>query len=66
MWQRLIAEWPDLAKSGFSLGDATIREVAEYFAQSGSEVVILTGDAGLKAYQPEKPVPIPRRRRKEQ
>ncbi len=59
----LAATWPELAKSGMSIGDATIKDVAEYYARAGFAVEILTGDAGLKAYQPVAPAPIPRRRR---
>lgn len=56
--------WPDLAAQRLSLGDATIKDVAEYYAQMGYEVEILTGDRGLKAYQPAVPTEIPRRRRR--
>ena len=50
--------------SGQSLGDASIVDVANYYFEMGFDVEILTGDKGLKAYQPttiEKLVP--RRRR---
>ena len=68
LWQaenlRVLAEtWPQLATGGTSIGDATIKDVAEYYAKAGYFVEILTGDAGLKAYQPAQPVAIPRRRR---
>lgn len=68
LWQaenlRALAEtWPQLATGGTSIGDATIKDVAEYYAKAGYFVEILTGDAGLKAYQPSQPVAIPRRRR---
>lgn len=53
--------WPDLAMSGISIGDATIKQVAEYYAKAGMNVEILTGDQGLKAYQPSVPAPRPRR-----
>jgi hypothetical protein len=59
---RLIASWPDQAASGLSLGDATIRDVADFYARSGAQVEILTGDRGLKSYEPAAPVPRPRRR----
>lgn len=60
LWQadnlRLLADnWPQLAASGLSIGDATIKDVAEYYARDGYLVEILTGDAGLKAYQPSQP-----------
>lgn len=60
---RLADAWPELAKQGLGIGDATIKDVAEYYAKAGYEVEILTGDEGLKAYQPAKPPPVPRRRK---
>ncbi len=52
----------DLALQKLSLGDTTIKDVAEHYAQMGNDVEILTGDQGLKAYEPVKPVQVPRRR----
>lgn len=68
LWQsgnlRLLADsWPELARGGMSIGDATIKDVAAFYAKAGYFVEILTGDAGLKAYEPAKPAVIPRRRR---
>jgi hypothetical protein len=68
LWQsenlrNLADTWPALAAGGTSIGDHTIKDVAEYYAGAGFHVEILTGDAGLKAYEPAKPVSIPRRRR---
>lgn len=68
LWQSdnlrtLAATWPKLANGGTSIGDHTIKDVAEYYAKAGYFVEILTGDAGLKAYEPARPVAIPRRRR---
>ena len=60
--RQLAATWPALAAGNTSIGDATIKDVAEYYAKGGFKVEILTGDAGLKAYQPISPPPIPRRR----
>ncbi|AFZ23892.1 hypothetical protein Cylst_1614 [Cylindrospermum stagnale PCC 7417] len=60
--KELALEWPTLASRNISIGDATIKSVAEYYAESGFEVEILTGDEGLKAYQPVTSPPIPRRR----
>jgi hypothetical protein len=60
--KELADSWPDLAAQKLSLGDATIKNVAEYYAQLGYAVEILTGDQGLKAYEPVTPVAIPRRR----
>ena len=62
--KKLAAEWPNLANQKISIGDATIKTVAEYYAKMGFQVEILTGDGGLKAYEPSTPPPIPRRRRK--
>lgn len=58
----LAINWPNLAKSGMSIGDATIKDVAEYYAKAGYSVEIITGDAGLKAYEPASRVQVPRRR----
>lgn len=68
LWQsenlRILAgSWPNLAQGGMSIGDATIKDVAAFYAKAGYFVEILTGDAGLKAYEPTKPAAIPRRRR---
>jgi len=59
---RLADTWPPLADQKVSLGDATIKDVAEYYAQMSFEVEILTGDQGLKAYEPTSPSLKPRRR----
>ena len=59
-----IAEtWPDLATQRLSLGDATIKDVAEYYARAGWEVELFTGDMGLKSYEPTSPIVKPRRRK---
>jgi hypothetical protein len=67
LWEReglldLADNWPALAVGGFSIGDATIKYVAEHYATAGMHVEILTGDTGLKAYQPTTPAAVPRRR----
>lgn len=67
LWQeenliKLASEWPALAATKLSIGDATIKNVAEFYTKSGFEVEILTGDRGLKAYE-AKVVNVPRRRR---
>ena len=67
LWERAnlleLAEiWPDLAAGGMTIGDVTIKHVAEYYASAGMVVEILTGDQGLKAYEPIRPVAVPRRR----
>jgi len=46
--------WPELAQGQrLSLGDATIKDVAEYYAQMGWQIEILTGDKGLKHMNPQ-------------
>ncbi len=63
--KEMAASWPALAEGQrLSLGDATIKDVAEYYAQIGCEIEILTGDQGLKAYEPSAPAAIPRRRQR--
>ena len=42
--KRLADTWPELALRKISLGDAEIKDVAEYYAQMSSSVKILTGD----------------------
>ena len=68
LWKRenlkvLAQRWKESVISGQSLGDASIVEVAEYYAQMGYLVEIYTGDDGLKAYEPTFNIPIPRRRK---
>lgn len=57
----LVDRWKDTAAGGQSLGDASIVDVANYYADMSFEVEIFTGDEGLKAYEPvhheEKPTP---------
>lgn len=60
--KKLANEWPALAAAKLSIGDMTIKDVAEFYTKSGFKVEILTGDGGLKAYEP-KAIKIPRRRR---
>lgn len=61
--KRLAQEWPRKAAGKLSIGDATIIEVARLYADIGYHVEILTGDQGLKYYEPETPLEIPRRRK---
>ncbi len=58
----LATEWPKLANAKMSLGDATIKYVADYYAEAGFDVKILTSDEGLRAYEPKRPEKQPRRR----
>ncbi len=61
--KKLAEEWPPLADQKLSIGDATIKNVADYYARMGCAVTLLTGDQQLAAYQPAPPPMIPRRRR---
>ena len=58
-----LDRWRETAIGGQSLGDALIVDVAKYYEAYAAEVVILTGDEGLKAYEPSPKRMIPRRRR---
>ena len=60
----LIDKWPEYAKAKLSIGDMTIKTVAEYYAAGYNIVSILTGDEGLKAHEPAADLPVPRRRQK--
>lgn len=61
---KVLAErWKESVISGQSLGDASIVDVANYYASAEFEVEIFTGDEGLKAYEPSMPKVKPRRRR---
>jgi len=59
---KLADEWPKVAESKFSIGDWSIRHVADYYSQAGCEVRILTSDGMLKSYEPKRPVRAPRKR----
>ena len=60
--EQLADQWPELANQKISLGDATIKDVAQYYADSGFSVEIFTGDSDLKAHEPVAKK-VPRRRR---
>lgn len=62
--KRLANEWPVLASQKLTIEDASIKIVAEFYARAGYIVEILTGDSGLKAYQPAITTPVPRRRKR--
>ncbi|KGP76497.1 hypothetical protein JT05_04450 [Desulfosporosinus sp. Tol-M] len=69
--KKLIAVWPEYVKSqkkrNLSMGDLMIKSVADFYAEIGSQVVILTGDRGLKIHKDVdiKVVKAPRRRNNE-
>jgi hypothetical protein len=60
--KKLAEEWPHLAARKLSIGDATIKDVADYYSKMNYRVVLLTGDRQLAAYQPPAPRFTPRRR----
>ncbi|MEB3189202.1 MAG: hypothetical protein VKL42_02530 [Snowella sp.] len=62
--KQLAEEWLKNVTQKLSLGDVTIKAIAEYYAKIGCQVEILTGDQGLKSYQPTSPQLIPRRRQR--
>lgn len=62
--EQLAKDWPEMANRGMSMGDVTIRNVAEYYAQMNFVVEILTADHDLKAYEPTRISPTPRRRQR--
>ncbi len=69
LWDRdalrgLAETWPEQAKSGVQMGDLTIRRIADYYQQAGQHCEILSGDAGVKAYESAKPTLVPRRRQR--
>ncbi|MCX6884361.1 MAG: hypothetical protein NTX27_04895 [Verrucomicrobia bacterium] len=59
----LAAQWPNLAATRLSIGDATISQVADYYAKMGYKVEIYTGDGGLKEHHLATSPPKPRRRK---
>jgi len=61
--KRLASDWPNLAAQKLSIGDATISQVADYYATMGFEVEIYTGDKGLSKYHLAQ-MPVKPRRRK--
>lgn len=61
--RKLAQAWPNLAAQKLSIGDATIAQVADRYAQMGFHVEIYTGDQGLKEHHLVVPPPQPRRRR---
>lgn len=63
--KQLADEWPKLAAEELSIGDTTIKNVADYYNEAGAwDVEILTGDSGLKSYEPHSQNEHPRRRKK--
>lgn len=59
---KLANEFPQFAVQKLSIGDVTIKNVADYYATLGCAVEILTGDHGLRAHNPLVIRRVPRRR----
>ncbi|NGZ05459.1 MAG: hypothetical protein G8237_03810 [Magnetococcales bacterium] len=62
---KLADSWPALTEGNrcHSMGDATIKTVAEHYASMGFPVDIVTADFGLKQFQPtSRATPVPRRK----
>jgi hypothetical protein len=62
--KQLASDWLEKVTENLSLGDVSIKNIAEYYAKSGFQVEILTADAGLKAYEPSIAIAVPRRRQR--
>ncbi|MCK9314066.1 MAG: hypothetical protein M0P20_08480 [Methanocorpusculum sp.] len=68
--KELVAVWPEFVKEqkgkNLSMGDLMIKSVADFYAATGSEVIILTGDKGLMIHQNVdiKGANVPRRRKR--
>jgi hypothetical protein len=62
--KQLAEDWLKNVTEKLSLGDVSIKAIAEYYAKIGCRVEILTADAGLKAYEPSIAIAIPRRRQR--
>lgn len=56
----LAYRWRESVKT-LSIGDVSIVDVANFY-HNFSDVEILTGDTGLKSYEPIDRIPVPRRR----
>lgn len=59
----LAQRWRATGITRQSIGDASIVDVAEYYAEAGNDVEILTADEGLRSYQPISSIRVPRRRK---
>jgi hypothetical protein len=57
----MLNEWITNVSSKVSIGDISIKKVADYYATAGFVVEIFTGDAALKAHEIPS-FPIPRRK----
>lgn len=60
---KLAEEWPREVHVT-TIGDYTIKNVAEYYAQfAGKEIIIFTADMALKSYEPQNKPLVPRRKK---
>ena len=62
--KKLAQDWPIKAARTQSIGDATINDVADFYAKSGYRVEILSGDVELATYTPQVTTEKPRRRKR--
>lgn len=59
--KELVDDWKKYGRQKLSIGDTSIKQVAEYYFDQGLEVEIYTGDSGLKAFEPRREaVKLPR------
>ncbi|NJD04039.1 MAG: hypothetical protein FIA99_15905 [Ruminiclostridium sp.] len=67
--KKLVEIWPEYVKEqkgkNLSMGDIMIKSISDFYAEMGDEVVILSGDQGLKIHSAVdiKGTRIPRRRK---
>jgi hypothetical protein len=62
--KELAKEWSNKVTENLSMGDISIKYIADYYAKMGCQVEILTGDYRLKSYEPTPPQLTPRRRQR--
>ncbi|MFM7580053.1 MAG: hypothetical protein ACKO5Q_24355 [Microcystaceae cyanobacterium] len=62
--KKLADEWSKKVSEDLSMGDIFIKSIADYYNKIGCQVEILTGDQGLKSYEPTPTQLTPRRRQK--
>lgn len=60
--KELAQLWPPLAERKLAMGDATIKQIGDYYGEIGCVVEFLTADEQLRAYEPKRPKLVPRRR----
>ena len=61
--KELVDDWKKYGRQRLSIGDTSIKQVAEYYFSQGLDVEIYTGDSGLKAFEPRREeIKLPRNR----